>query len=115
MGLGYANLGALLMSLGLPYDSNEGRAWAGALTAVMTGHAYATSARIAARIGPFNGYERNREPMLRVIAKHGAAVKSIEVTGSSSLAGLRDAAREDWDEALALGRGVLATAIPRLL
>jgi ribonucleoside-diphosphate reductase alpha chain len=104
LGLGYANLGALLMSLGLPYDSDEGRAWAGALTAVMTGRAYATSARIAARIGPFNGYERNREPMLRVIAKHGAAVKTIATTESSSLTSLRDAAREDWDEALALGQ-----------
>jgi len=103
LGLGYANLGALLMSLGLPYDSEEGRAWAGALTAVMTGHAYATSARIAARVGPFAGYQRNREPMLRVIAKHGAAVQDIADGGAQGLALLREAAREDWDEALALG------------
>jgi ribonucleoside-diphosphate reductase alpha chain len=103
LGLGYANLGALLMSLGLPYDSDEGRAWAGALTAIMTGHAYATSARIAARIGPFNGYGINKEPMLRVIAKHGAAVSDIDA-GSTALMGLREAGREDWEQALALGQ-----------
>jgi ribonucleotide reductase alpha subunit len=64
LGLGYANLGALLMSLGIPYNSDAGRAYAAALTALMTGHAYATSARIAARMGPFAAYEQNREPML---------------------------------------------------
>ena len=63
LGLGYANLGALLMALGLPYDSDAGRAWAGALTALMTGHAYATSARTAARMGPFAGYTENAEHM----------------------------------------------------
>jgi ribonucleoside-diphosphate reductase alpha chain len=116
LGLGYANLGALLMSLGLPYDSEEGRAWAGALTAIMTGHAYATSARIAARVGPFAGYERNREPMLGVIAKHGATVDQIgnakgEVgNGDGPVSdfplpiSLIEAAREDWQEALALGQ-----------
>ena len=68
LGLGYANLGALLMALGLPYDSDEGRAWAAAITALMTGHAYATSARTAARMGPFAGYTENAEHMLRVLA-----------------------------------------------
>ena len=77
LGLGYSNLGALLMCLGIPYDSDEGRAWCGALTAIMTGHGYATSAAIAARIGPFAGYETNREPMLRVIEKHRDAVDAI--------------------------------------
>ena len=70
LGLGYANLGATLMSLGLPYDSEAGRAYAGALTAIMTGRAYAQSARVAARVGPFDAFELNREPMLRVIGKH---------------------------------------------
>ncbi len=70
LGLGYANLGALLMALGLPYDSDAGRTWAGALTAVMTGHAYATSARTASRMGPFAGYFTNEEHMLRVLKMH---------------------------------------------
>src|SRR6185436_16374755 len=77
LGLGYANLGALLMALGLPYDSDAGRALAGALTAVMTGAAYRQSARIAAHLGPFPGYHRNREPMLDVIALHRGAVEEI--------------------------------------
>src|SRR5690606_19927542 len=64
LGLGYANLGALLMALGLPYDSDAGRAYAAALTSLMTGHAYATSARTAARMGPFAGYAENEEHML---------------------------------------------------
>ena len=64
LGLGYANLGALLMANGLPYDSDGGRAWAGAITALMTGHAYATSARTAARMGPFAGFHENAEPMV---------------------------------------------------
>src|SRR5213078_2788442 len=70
LGLGYANLGALLMAQGLPYDSDAGRGWAAAITALMTGHAYATSARTAARMGPFAGYTVNREPMNRVLAMH---------------------------------------------
>ena len=72
LGLGYANLGALLMALGLPYDSDDGRAWAAAITALMTGHAYATSARTAARMGPFAGYAENAEHMLRVLDMHRA-------------------------------------------
>ena len=102
LGLGYSNLGALLMSLGIPYDSDEGRSWAGALTAIMTGQAYATSAAIAARVGPFAGYERNREPMLGVIEKHRAAADEID--DSQTPTSLVAAAREAWDEALALGR-----------
>jgi ribonucleoside-diphosphate reductase alpha chain len=100
LGLGYTNLGALLMSLGLPYDSDEGRAYAAAVTALMTGHAYAVSARIAARMGPFAGYERNREPMLRVIARHREhAYRIPELAPRELLA----AARAAWDEALRLG------------
>ncbi len=103
LGLGYSNLGALLLCLGIPYDSGEGRAWCGALTAIMTGHAYATSAAMAARMGPFTGYERNREPMLRVIEKHRAAVDEIPEVEATGL-WLQEAARECWDNALALGR-----------
>ena len=76
LGLGYANLGALLMARGLPYDSDAGRAYAAAITALMHGEAYAQSARVARdHGGPFAGYEKNREPMLRVIDKHRAALK----------------------------------------
>ena len=78
LGLGYANLGALLMSFGVPYDSDEGRAWAGAITAVMTGQAYLTSSRIAGEIGPFAGYSRNEEPFLEVMRMHRDSVKSID-------------------------------------
>lgn len=102
LGLGYSNLGALLMSLGIPYDSDEGRAWAAALTAIMTGQAYATSAAVAARVGPFAGYERNREPMLRVIENHRAAAHQIDE--SKAPTPLMAAARAAWDEAYALGR-----------
>src|SRR5690606_22267028 len=70
LGLGYANLGTLLMLKGIPYDSDEGRAWAGALTAIMCGHAYAVSAEEAAEVGAFAGYAKNRESMLKVIRKH---------------------------------------------
>ena len=78
LGLGYANLGALLMALGMPYDSDAGRAWAGAITALMTGHAYATSARTAARMGPFAGYAENAEPMLHVLRMHRAEAAKID-------------------------------------
>src|SRR6185369_10871053 len=77
LGLGYANLGALLMARGLPYDSDEGRAYAAAITALMTGRAYRKSAEIAARMGPFAGYRPNAAPMIGVIAKHRAAVGNI--------------------------------------
>jgi ribonucleoside-diphosphate reductase alpha chain len=101
LGLGYSNLGALLMCLGVPYDSDEGRAWAGALTAVMTGEAYATSARTAARMGPFAGYERNRAPMLGVMRKHRAAADEIDDSAAPEY--LVSAARSAWDDAIAIG------------
>ncbi|HYA67953.1 MAG TPA: vitamin B12-dependent ribonucleotide reductase, partial [Acidimicrobiales bacterium] len=78
LGIGYANLGALLMAQGLPYDSDEGRAWAGAITALMTGHAYATSARTASRMGPFAGYHANSDAMLNVLRIHRAEVAKID-------------------------------------
>jgi ribonucleoside-diphosphate reductase alpha chain len=102
LGLGYANLGALLMSRGLPYDSDEGRAYAGAITAIMTGEAYAQSAVIARdHGGPFAGYEKNREPFLRVMRKHREAVG--EINAKLLPADLLAAARQVWDEAVALG------------
>jgi ribonucleoside-diphosphate reductase alpha chain len=73
LGLGYANLGALLMALGLPYDSDDGRAWAAAITSLMTGSAYAASARIAARVGPFDGFATDADAMVRVLEMHHAA------------------------------------------
>ena len=97
LGLGYANLGAMLMALGLPYDSEEGRAWAGAITALMTGHAYATSARTAARMGPFAGYAENEEPMLRVLDMHRQAASQIDE--EQVPAALLSAAQQSWDEA----------------
>src|SRR4051795_2558331 len=101
LGLGYANIGALLMALGMPYDSDAGRAWAGALTALMTGHAYATSARTAARMGPFAGYADNEEHMLRVLNMHRAA--AAEVDEELVPADLMSAAQQAWDEACDLG------------
>jgi ribonucleoside-diphosphate reductase alpha chain len=104
LGLGYANLGALLMSWGVPYDSNEGRSVAAYLTALMHGHAYATSARIAAVTGPFAGYQKNHEPMLRVIQKHSAHVNRIDVRNlPKDLRDSMDVVRTTWDEAYALG------------
>ncbi len=102
LGLGYANLGALLMSLGLPYDSDDGRAYAAAITAMMTGHAYATSATIAQRVGPFAAFHENREPMLRVVAKHRDASRTIQTTYAPS--SMIDAAHKAWDDALELGQ-----------
>src|SRR5271170_5282240 len=78
LGLGYANLGALLMSMALPYDSDEGRDVSGAITALMCGEAYAQSSRIAEEMGPFAGYAVNREPMLDVIRMHRDAVRGIK-------------------------------------
>ncbi|HEX7880568.1 MAG TPA: vitamin B12-dependent ribonucleotide reductase [Candidatus Eisenbacteria bacterium] len=101
LGLGYANLGALLMARGVPYDSDAGRAVAGAITSLMHGQAYATSARIAAQLGPFAGYERNREPMLGVIDMHKGSVQGIDPT---LVAGdLMGAVRETWARARTLG------------
>jgi ribonucleoside-diphosphate reductase alpha chain len=97
LGLGYANLGALLMALGLPYDSDGGRAWAGAITALMTGHAYATSARTAARMGPFAGYADNKEHMLRVLGMHREEAAKIDEDHVPYP--VLDAAQRSWDEA----------------
>ena len=102
LGLGYANLGALLMARGLPYDSDEGRAYAAAITALMTGRAYRKSAEIASRMGPFDGYQVNRAPMIGVIAKHRAAVGNIEHSDSVP-ADLLGHCRKAWDDALDLG------------
>jgi len=101
LGLGYANLGALLMARGLPYDSGAGRDYAGAITALMSGAAYAQSARIAAAKGPFEGFDVNREPMLRVMRKHRDALKAIEAA-HVPLDILRSA-KGSWDEVVALG------------
>jgi ribonucleoside-diphosphate reductase alpha chain len=102
LGLGYANLGALLMSRGLPYDSEAGRDYAGAITALMHGAANAQSARIARdHGGPFAGYEKNREPFLRVMRKHRSAVRAIDKTHVPK--DLLDAAKNVWDEVLELG------------
>ncbi|HET7419993.1 MAG TPA: vitamin B12-dependent ribonucleotide reductase [Candidatus Dormibacteraeota bacterium] len=102
LGLGYANIGALLMSMGLAYDSDEGRRFAGAITAIMTGRAFAQSARMAQVKGPFSEYAKNREPMLRVMEKHRAAAHQL--TESTESAGVVKAARTTWDEAVKLGR-----------
>jgi ribonucleoside-diphosphate reductase alpha chain len=100
LGVGYANLGALLMANGLPYDSDGGRAWAGAITALMTGHAYATSARTAARMGPFAGFHENAEAMVNVLRMHQAAASKVdeELVPPELLS----AAQEAWDEAVEL-------------
>ncbi|MEK6579256.1 MAG: adenosylcobalamin-dependent ribonucleoside-diphosphate reductase, partial [Bdellovibrionota bacterium] len=101
LGLGYANLGTMLMLKGIPYDSDEGRAWAGALTSIMCGHAYAVSAEEAGALGSFAGFAKNRESMLKVIRKHRDAAYKLEE--SKAPKELIAAARQDWDLALALG------------
>ena len=102
LGLGYANLGALLMSRGLPYDSDGGRDYAATLTALTTGEAYAQSARIARDCGgPFSGYEKNREPFLRVMRKHRDALRDVNVRNVPS--DLFGAAKACWDDAVELG------------
>ncbi|MGB5862687.1 MAG: vitamin B12-dependent ribonucleotide reductase [Sulfitobacter sp.] len=116
LGLGYANIGGLLMNMGFSYDSDEGRALCGALTAIMTGVAYATSAEMAAELGAFPGYKKNADHMLRVIRNHRNAAYG-EANGYENLAikplaldhencpqaGLVDVAMSTWDEALKLG------------
>jgi len=101
LGMGYANLGALLMAQGLPYDSDEGRAQAGAITALMTGHSYATSARIARRVGPFAGFHKDREAMLKVLKMHRQEVNKINAALVAE--DLLSAAATSWDEANELG------------
>jgi ribonucleoside-diphosphate reductase alpha chain len=104
LGLGYANLGALLMSMALPYDSDGGRDMAAAVTALMCGEAYAQSARIAERLGPFPGYAANREPMLEVIRMHRDSLRPIKPENVQP--SLHGAAQYSWDMALALGEKV---------
>src|SRR6476469_6842124 len=102
LGLGYANLGALLMARGLPYDSDEGRAYAAAITALMTGRGYRKSAEIAGRMGPFAGYQPNAGAMIGVMSMHRAAVGNIE-NSDVVPKDLLGASRKAWDEALNLG------------
>ena len=102
LGLGYANLGAVLMSLGLAYDSEAGRQFAGAVTALMCGEAYLQSARIAAQLGPFAGYDTNREPMLGVVAKHRAYTHKLD--SAFVPLDLLSASRLAWEEAYSAGR-----------
>ncbi|MDY7224862.1 vitamin B12-dependent ribonucleotide reductase [Hyalangium rubrum] len=101
LGLGYANLGALLMASGRPYDSAEGRNCAAAITSLMCGQAYSMSARLAERMGPFAGYAKNAEPMLGVIRKHRKAAYNIQAEGVG--AELFEAQKAAWDDALAQG------------
>ena len=102
LGLGYANLGALLMALGMPYDSDQGRNYAAAITALMTGEAYLQSARVAEAMGPFEGYAPNREPMLAVIEHHRKCAYELDSTYVPL--DLLAAARSAWDSALKLGQ-----------
>ena len=122
LGLGFANIGGLLMTCGIPYDSEEGRAICGALSAILTGRAYATSAEIAKKLGAFPSYKPNAESMLRVIRNHKRAADGLSdgyeklhvaptpldhaslIKAGSGFAGLSDAARESWADALALGQ-----------
>jgi ribonucleoside-diphosphate reductase alpha chain len=101
LGIGYANLGALLMARGLPYDSDAGRDYAAAITALMSGASYAQSARLAEAMGPFEEFETNREPMLRVMRKHRDEVKKIDAAHVPM--DLLQAARRSWDEVVLLG------------
>ena len=101
LGIGYANLGALLMAQGLPYDSEEGRAQAAAITAILTGHSYATSAKMARKVGPFAGFHKDREGMLKVLRMHREAVNHIDASLVSE--DLLNAAATAWDEAVELG------------
>jgi len=104
LGLGYANLGALLMELGMPYDSEGGREYAAAVTALVCGEAYLQSARIAAAMGPFEGYARNREPMLGVIDRHRS--HALKLSPTLVPLELLSSARNAWDDAVSLGREV---------
>ena len=100
LGLGYSNLGSLIMASGLPYDSDEARGLCGAITALLHGAACRTSAELAAAVGPFDGYEENREPMLHVMEMHWEKVEQIKHCPKY----LQDAARQLWDEVLVSGR-----------
>jgi ribonucleoside-diphosphate reductase alpha chain len=100
LGIGYANIGALLMALGLPYDSDAGRAYAAAITSLMTGHAYEVSARTASRMGPFAGFAENREHMLRVLGQH--QEEAAKIDEELVPPELLSAAQESWDMACEL-------------
>ncbi|HTD64547.1 MAG TPA: vitamin B12-dependent ribonucleotide reductase [Verrucomicrobiae bacterium] len=102
LGLGYANLGALLMQRGLPYDSNEGRAYAAAITALMTGAAYSQSGRIAEAVGPYEAYPKNKDAHDRVIQMH--RLHAYRIRDELLPASLLSAARQAWDDAVAFGR-----------
>ncbi len=102
LGLGYANLGTLLMVQGIPYDSAEGRAWCGALTAMLTGHAYRVSAEMAQKKGTFAGFAKNREPMLKVMNMHRDAAYAIDRDACPDY--LFAGATKDWDDAVAYGQ-----------
>ena len=102
LGIGYANLGALLMARGLAYDSDDGRDYAAAITSILSGESYAQSSRIAEKLGPFAGYPVNEEPFLRVIDKHRRA--AYRINNRAIPADLADAATSVWDEAYALGQ-----------
>ena len=111
LGLGYTNLGTLLMLNGIPYDSDEGRAWASAITAILSGHGYRTSAEIAGSVGPFPSFEENCGPMQEVMRMHRDAAYNIDETAcprdsdsrNFALLNLLEAAREDWDICLQTG------------
>jgi ribonucleoside-diphosphate reductase alpha chain len=116
LGLGFANVGSLLMRMGIPYHSDRGRAICGAISAIMTGEAYATSAEMAAELGPFAGFESNRDAMLRVMTNHrraaydapaemyeGLTVKPMGIDAELTPPDLLTAAREAWDRAVELG------------
>lgn len=103
IGLGYANIGALLMSLGYAYDSEEGRATAASITALMTGRAYRQSALIAQAMGPFKGYQQNREPFLKVMGMHAEALSEIRSEYVSEQS-ILDAAKSAWRDVLSIGR-----------
>jgi ribonucleoside-diphosphate reductase alpha chain len=102
LGLGFANLGALLMSMGVPYDSDQGRDTAAAVTAVMCGQAYLTSSRVAEAVGPFEGYPENEQPFLEVIRMHRDSVERVRRMNVA--ASLLDGARQVWDEAYSSGQ-----------
>lgn len=101
IGIGFANLGALLLALGIPYDSDAGRAWAAAIAALMTGAAYRRSAELARALHPFADFARNRRPMLRVLGQHRRALAGLR---GEEPADVIDAAQHEWAAALALGR-----------
>src|SRR6185436_11926424 len=103
LGLGYSNLGSLIMSEGLAYDSEAAYGLCGSITALLHGAANLASAEMAAVVGPFEGYHKNREPMLRVMQMHRDAVEQIHPAGPAFL---KDASRELWDEVIALGKKV---------